>query len=81
MHVRSPQELGARSNPGPLPEAPEDFALRVRVFAGPADGQGEESFDLTVCSPEWLLRHAVGSASMTRDTTLSSTLTSSISTS
>ena len=41
-------------SPAALHEGPEDFVLHVRFFAGPADGPGEESFDLTVCSPEWL---------------------------
>jgi hypothetical protein len=27
---------------------------RADRAVGPADGRGEESFDLTVCSPEWL---------------------------
>jgi hypothetical protein len=26
----------------------------ARLIVGPSDGPGEESFDLTVCSPEWL---------------------------
>ena len=36
--------------------APESdgWALAVRILAGPDDGPGEESFDLTVCSLDWL---------------------------
>jgi hypothetical protein len=30
------------------------FAFGVQLLVGPADGPGEESFELTVCSPEWL---------------------------
>lgn len=30
------------------------FAFGVRLLVGPTDGPGEESFELTVCSPEWL---------------------------
>lgn len=26
----------------------------VRLLIGPADGAGEESFDVTVCAPAWL---------------------------
>jgi len=33
---------------------PEVFSWRVRLIAGPSDGPGEESFDLVVCTPEWL---------------------------
>jgi hypothetical protein len=33
----------------------DDFAFRVRLIVGPSDGPGEESFDLTVCSPAWLV--------------------------
>jgi len=28
-----------------------DFSLTLRLMIGPADSEGEESFDLTVCSP------------------------------
>jgi hypothetical protein len=38
------------------PADPEDDAVFVTVYAGPADGPGEESFDLTVCTPQWLSR-------------------------
>lgn len=31
------------------------------MTVGPADDPGEESFDITVCSPEWLARAADGS--------------------
>lgn len=38
------------------PEDPEDVGLLVQVIAGPADGPGEESFDIVVCTPAWLDR-------------------------
>ena len=43
-------------SPGPrtLPGDPAGFVSGVQLLAGPADGPGEESFELTVCSPEWL---------------------------
>ena len=43
-------------DPGPatLPEDPAAFSLLDRLMVGPVDGQGEESFDITVCTPEWL---------------------------
>jgi hypothetical protein len=46
--------LDLEPDPSTLPEDPAEFALLARVYAGPADGPGEESFDITVCSPEWL---------------------------
>lgn len=33
---------------------PAEVALTARMLIGPADGPGEESFDITVCTPEWL---------------------------
>lgn len=35
-----------------------DFAVGIRLLVGPDDGEGEESFDLTVCSPSWLAERA-----------------------
>lgn len=33
----------------------EDFAFLLQVMIGPEGGDGEESFDIAVCSPKWLL--------------------------
>jgi hypothetical protein len=41
-------------DPRTLPADPASFAFGVQLLVGPADGPGEESFALTVCSPEWL---------------------------
>jgi hypothetical protein len=30
------------------------FSIFLQILIGPADGAGEESFDLEVCSPRWL---------------------------
>lgn len=35
---------------------PAEFAFLARLIVGPDDGPGEESFDVEVCSPEWLRR-------------------------
>ncbi len=47
-------------DPKTLPEDPAAFALRARMIIGPEDGPGEESFDLTLCTPEWLAREVKG---------------------
>lgn len=41
-------------NPRDLPSDPASFAFLARLIVGPAGGPGEESFDVQVCSPEWL---------------------------
>lgn len=37
-----------------LPAELESFSFIVRTFIGPPDSPGEESFDVVVCSPQWL---------------------------
>jgi hypothetical protein len=39
-----------------FPAEPECFGFLLQVLVGPGDGEGEESFDFVVCSPEWLRR-------------------------
>jgi hypothetical protein len=43
-------------DPRDLPADPAEFLLLARLFVGPSDGPGEESFEVEVCSPEWLAR-------------------------
>ncbi|GEB64599.1 hypothetical protein SAT01_20470 [Sinomonas atrocyanea] len=38
------------------PEDPTDDGVWVSLMVGPADGPGEESFDVLVCTPLWLRR-------------------------
>ena len=41
------------------PTDPQHFGFLLQVMAGPEGGEGEESFDVTVCSPSWLVaRHS-----------------------
>lgn len=43
-------------DPRELPSDPAEFAFLARLYVGPSDRPGEESFDVQVCSPEWLSR-------------------------
>lgn len=36
------------------PTQPDRFAVILRLLVGPSPGNGEESFDVTVCTPLWL---------------------------
>lgn len=50
-------------DPSTLPDDPAGFSLLARMSIGRSDAPGEESFDVTVCTPEWLgvaCRHAGG---------------------
>jgi hypothetical protein len=40
------------------PADPGDVGFLLTLYVGPADGPGEESFDLIVCTPRWLTRKA-----------------------
>lgn len=41
-------------DPSTLSGDPAEFMLLARMIVGPIDSPGEESFDVTICSPEWL---------------------------
>jgi hypothetical protein len=41
-----------------LPADPADFLLLARLLVGPSNGPGEETFDVEVCTPEWLARRS-----------------------
>jgi hypothetical protein len=40
-----------------MPEGRDDFAFLLQMLIGPQDAPGEESFDVFVCTPKWLLDH------------------------
>jgi hypothetical protein len=48
------RSLSLEPEPSTLPAHESGFAFNARLVVGPADGPGEESFDVTVCSPAWL---------------------------
>lgn len=36
------------------PDVRESFGFLLQVLVGPSEGEGEESFDVVVCTPDWL---------------------------
>ena len=40
---------------GYQPSEPDRFSFLLQILAGPENGHGEESFDLLVCTPRWIL--------------------------
>lgn len=41
-------------DPSTLSGDPAEFLFLARLIIGPSDAPGEESFDVIVCTPEWL---------------------------
>jgi hypothetical protein len=50
------KSLDLEPDPSTLSDDPADFSLLARMIVGPHDTPGEESFDVTVCTPEWLAK-------------------------
>jgi hypothetical protein len=39
------------------PKEPSKFCFLLQMMVGPAAEEGAESFDVTVCTPQWLIEH------------------------
>lgn len=39
---------------GYVPDNPDSFSISLRLIIGPRGQIGEESFDIVVCTPQWL---------------------------
>jgi Immunity protein 8 len=48
------KHLHLEPDPATLSAEPESFSFIARMLIGPSDSPGEESFDVVVCSPQWL---------------------------
>lgn len=42
------------------PEKSDNFCFLLQVMAGPEGVDGEESFDITVCTPKWIMDNNKG---------------------
>jgi hypothetical protein len=38
-----------------MPEEDDNFGFTLRAMIGPLGEEGEESFEITVCTPKWLI--------------------------
>lgn len=49
--LHSPDVLNIESY---TPDDPTNFCLLLQIMFGPENSEGEESFDVVVCTPRWL---------------------------
>jgi hypothetical protein len=48
----------------------EPFGIFIQAMIGPSDSPGEESFGLTVCTPDWFAANKMGDGVTSADRTL-----------
>ena len=53
-HVQSPDIVDLATY---CPEEPKKLCFLLQMMVGPAAQEGAESFDVTVCTPQWLAEH------------------------
>jgi hypothetical protein len=46
------------------PENPENFSVHLRLMIGPQDSTGEESFDINICTPNWINENLISREGM-----------------
>lgn len=57
QHMRAAMRfLSFDPEPQSLPADPAEFMFLARMLVGPEDGPGEESFDVVVCTSEWIAK-------------------------
>lgn len=54
VEIKSISSVDAHDLSSFVPEDPECFSLDVRIMMGPYGAEGEESFDIEICTPKWL---------------------------
>ena len=66
------RSLDLEPDPATRSGDPSEFAVRARMIVGQPDTPGEESFDITVCTREWLVGQCRAQGGIySRDTTSS----------
>ena len=43
--------------PAFVPQNQDSFSILLQLMVSPFDGEGEESFDLILCTPKWLMEN------------------------
>ncbi|MDM8178144.1 immunity 8 family protein [Olivibacter sp. 47] len=40
-----------------IPEKQNNFSILLQLIVAPLNGEGEESFDIVLCTPQWLIEN------------------------
>lgn len=55
--IKALYSLDVHDLEGYSPVVPDSFSLNLRLIVGPYREAGEESFDVQVCTPKWLMQN------------------------